>query len=586
MHVPEVPEPDDDLGAAFRAGRHQEVLERAWDGPSATRSIEHAPYIAGSLALLGRLDEALAFITKVGLDPATPAPIAIETRFFAVVGLCHTGRYAEAATWVARNTSCDEVGPRSRFFVHQGSALLHYFTGRLSGARRESKQALEQAVIAELAYGRLLALDLRGHVLVQGGEIRAGLRVLEQASVLARALGSGGHAVAIECARLAYQNRHGRSGDLEDELSRVAATSVDNLYAHRAAWLELAFRGALMGEATRAREALERAAEHALPESDYRARARYYITHAFLSRIDRSLDETRAALDNARRALTEGDDRILFAELALWDRFLGGGAVELDAAIARDLASATDSLVGRVLVAMVDGRSLELADREESPLWDLITSPASTATRLETAVARGWLGLVAPLAGHAPGRHLVFSGERMLIDDRGDVHCVDKLPGHARELLVALRGGERTKEELVADVWRVPRYAPQLHDAVVHTAIARLRRALGPAADWIRTTPVGYALAESVRLVSVEAPATQAEVAERTIETPAKELAERILDALDRGTDRVPELADALGVSSATVLRRLRELTAEGRAVREGAGKSTRYRPLGRRPGR
>lgn len=468
---------------------------------------------------------------------------------------------------------------RTRFFVYQGLALLRYFTGRVDRARLASKRALEEAVVARFQLGRLLALDLRGHVLVQRGEVSAGLRVLEQAAQLAEGLGARGHATSIECARLAYENRHGRRGDLEPALERVAAASADNLYALRSAWLELAFRGALVGDVRRARGALDRAAEQALPESDYRARARFFVTLALVSRLDRSRGEVRAALAEARRALEAGDDRVLYTELSVWDRVLDPALAPLEATRAESLVVETGSLIARVLVAMSGGAPLELAESRESPLWTLLASREPLEVRVRAAIERGWLGLVPVLAARDPGRHALFVGDALVADDRGSIVLVDKRPAQSRELFAVLAGGERSKEQLLREVWRIGRYAPHRHDSVVHTAVGRLRRALGPLADWIRTTPEGYALIDDLEVVVIgaEPRAAITEGPPSPPVAPGGDLPERILAALTAGPLRSTELAERLRVSEATILRRLRELAALARVRREGAGKNTRY---------
>jgi hypothetical protein len=575
-HVPRVV--DDELDAAFRAGRHQEVVARAWDAASATWSVTRAPFVIGSLALLGRVDEAHALATRTMHDASTPPEVRVEVVFFAVVGACHTGRYAEALQWTRRLAAqARDPEPRTRFFVYQGIALLRYFTSRMDAARRASKRALHEAVLSGFAFGRLLALDLRGHVLVQRGEVNAGLRVLDQAASLAGTLGAEGHRAAIESAKLAYQNRHGRRDEtLEAALSEVAASTVDNLYAHRAAWHELAFRAALVGDAERAREALERGAELALADADYRARARYFTTHAFVSRLDRRPDDVGSALRNAAAALVGRDDRVLFAEVALWDAWLGAGTIDMLHDVAHRLARSTGTFFARVNESLRGGEPLGLAEEEESPLWGTLAGRAPRQERAERAIARGWLGTLPTLFGVTSGRHVFFVGEHVVVDDRGSLTLIGRLPGHGRALLEALASAERSKESLVAEVWKVPRYAPHLHDAVVHTAIARLRRALGPAQEWLRTTPSGYAL-DAVDLVS-SGVVVEAAPSEASGEGESDPLEERVLGAIGKGHERVPELASALDVSAATVLRRLRALQAQGRVVREGSGKGTRYR--------
>lgn len=588
------------LEEAFFAGRHREVVELAWDGSGASWSLEEAPYVAGALSLLGRLDEAAAFVKQLLKDPTTPPGVAVEARFFALVGLCHAGRYAEATSLAVENLRHrGSSDARARFFLMQGLALVRYFTGRVGRARLSSRRALDEAVASRFRYGRLLAMDLWGHALVQRGEVHAGLRTLGQASALAASLGSVGHRTAIECAELAYRNRHGlelgaigreHGEDLEVALQRVAATAYDNLYALRSAWLELAFRSALIGETERAREALERAAAQALPESDHRAAARLAMTHAFIAALDRTKEEVEQALWQASAELDRAQDAILRVELALWRHVLLEERGSLHEA--RGFHASTGAFAARVLVAARGGEPLGLQERRESPLWSLFASPDPPFSRAQAAVQRGWWGLVPIVAGARPGRHVFFFGGSLVTNDRGAVRHVERLPGHGRDLLEALRHGERTKEALVQEVWNVPRYAPQLHDAVVHTAIARLRRALGDASDWVCTTPQGYALAEDVVVLAIEgaAPVRPGEhevepaLAEEARQpSPSEDLQRRIVALLGRRPTGISELASSLRSSEATVLRRLRELMARGEVAREGSGKRTRYvlRPPG-----
>lgn len=583
------------LAVLFRAGRHHAVLARTLDAGDGAIAGDDAPWVVGSLALLGRLDEALALAEHVGAEGAAGAP-AVATRFFAAVGLLHSGRWAEARTWARRNARATrDADPIVRFFAFQGIALLRYFSGEIGRARRPARRALQEAVRAGFSFGRLLALDLGGHVLVQRGEVSAGLRVLEQAEKLAETMGADAHRAAIECARLAYRNRHGRAdAEIESALSRVAATSVDNVYSRRAAWLELAFRTAIVGDAARAREALDRAREQALPDRDHRARARLSLVEAIVARLDGSMEDVRGALVEASRAVEGADDRMLRAELLAWDRALGASALDGTLADARALARRSETLVARVLVALSGGPALAPADRAETPLWSFLVGGEAPAARAESAIARGWLGLVPLVLGLAPGRWIVVFRDGIVCVDRGVVSPRAALPGHGREILAAIAIGPRAKEDLVRDVWRVPRYAPQLHDPVVHTAVARLRRAMGEAGAWIETEPSGYVLRAEVGILDVapdrpragagagrrevlRADGREALRAERAEPAIERDPAAALLDVLEEGPLRASEIAERLGTSESTVLRRLRALIARGDVSREGVGKRTRY---------
>jgi DNA-binding transcriptional ArsR family regulator len=190
------------------------------------------------------------------------------------------------------------------------------------------------------------------------------------------------------------------------------------------------------------------------------------------------------------------------------------------------------------------------------------------------------------LLGAEPGRRIWLLESSFLADDQGTVVHAAKAPGHALELLRALGEGEQTKAALIQRIWHVANYSPTHHDAVIYTAVARMRRALGPSAEWVRTSPLGYALASGVVVADIDA---------EPYDTQTTSLAAASISAED-GSAHGPtpmlsiesvlasgaamsssELAEATGVSEATVLRRVRQLAADGLVRRSGAGKNTRY---------
>src|SRR5262249_26775518 len=118
-------------------------------------------------------------------------------------------RYDEAEREIRNNLSAAGAleDPICRFYVSQGLACFRYFRGLMRHAARHVRRALGHAIDARFQYGRLLASDLRGHALVQLGQVRAGLVLLERARDLARSLGLHGNAGAIECALATYRAR-------------------------------------------------------------------------------------------------------------------------------------------------------------------------------------------------------------------------------------------------------------------------------------------------------------------------------------------------------------------------------------------
>jgi hypothetical protein len=573
------------LRRLFYAGKHQDVLVRTLDSHDGEVSADQIPCVVGSLALLGRIDEALACMQSPPSDRALDACETVEASFFVIVGLCHAGRYAEAERWTKRNALLrDRRDPKRSFFVFQSVALMRYFAGRVGRALFWCKLALAASVRARFNYGRLLALDLWGHSLVQLGEVSAGLRTLGQAERLASSLSFDGHATSIACSRLVYQSRHGRGGlELEEALTAVAVASTNNLYALRSAWLELAFRAAIHGDAARARECLERAGAQAVPEHDERARTRLLLTSAILRRIDHSRAEAALCIVEADRAADRAQDRVLRAEVRCWDRVLGTNSLVYDRGEAERAARETGSLAARCLLALYEPSKSAHLIAHDSPLWSLLLhDETQPLERGQLALRHAWFGLCVILLGGEPSRRIWLLEDSLLADDHGTVVHVARAPGHALELLRVLGRGEQTKAALIKHVWHVATYSPAHHDAVIYTAMARMRRALGASGEWVRTSALGYALAPGVvvgELVRASEPiAPQPSTAGVSFEPLTLDPHRSLESALAGGQAlSSTELAQQLGLSEATTLRRLRQLAADGVIRRSGAGKNTRY---------
>jgi hypothetical protein len=139
----------------------------------------------------------------------------------------------------------------------------------------------------------------------------------------------------------------------------------------------------------------------------------------------------------------------------------------------------------------------------------------------------------------------------------------------------------------------VSRYRPDRHDAIVHTAVSRLRSLLGTAGHWIECRDGGYRLAPQVAFrgpgaaphTALPEPAQAAHVEPARVEpTPAEgDAAGRegaLLAHLDRaGSSSTAEIASALKVSEMTAFRTVRALMDRGLVLRVGKGPSTRYTP-------
>ncbi len=533
------------------------------------------PTLVGALALSGRLDEAHSAYRLLASGDAARSAL-VQARFFLIAGFCHAGQVASALRR-ARESLADRAAgdATSRFWIWQGLALVRFFEGRFWRSRRFARRALAAAVEAAFPYARLLALDLLAHVLVETGEIHAGMRVFSQAESLAEALGYESNRRTLHTASAVFELRF-LLLPIEAAVARARAALSDrevSYFTRRNGLLELATAFALSGQGARAREVLDEARQIALPGSDRRGKTRFLIAHALVWALSEGPLAARASLDDAWSSA--GHQLTLLAEVGFADVFFVGPHErtlrELPAvARASGIARAT------LAVEILQREPLKAASRLEDRLCRVLIAcqGGTPEARLARVLEEELWGLIPWALGLVPGRRVIVAEDRIITENRGDV-AVKPSPGApSLRLLSALREGYQSRETLVSSVWGLGRYDPIRHSAVINTAVSRLRLALAEP-TWIVTHEGGYALHPGVQIVETAAPAVAEPLAPAA--RPASD-AEKLLSWLARnGPATAAEIARALGVSASSALRILRRLESEGGVQRSGRGRATRY---------
>jgi len=554
------------------SGAYAEVLARTAGGYEPSE----APAVVGALALSGRIEEADSAFNA--FLPASPDEgDTAEARFFLAAGLCHAGK-APLALRRARESLGYVRGaePRRRFWACQGLALVRFFDEHFRQARRFARRALAAAVEAGFAYGRFLALDLLAYVSVHTGEVFAGMRLLSQAEELAMALGYAENAQNERTATQVFRLRL-----LLTELSSaiagveavVSAPEV-SYFTRRNGLIELAGMFALGGDAARAAKALSEAQHIALPGSDSRARTRWLVCHALCEALAHGPAAARPSADEARSLA--GDQAPLLAEVGFVELvFL---AERSPAALAAFAALARRTGIQRARIAL----ELATATRELFPprvedglgrvLLECVGKPP--VERLKRVTAAGLSGLVPWALERLPGRRIIVFEGGVVSENHGRV-SVRELPNRTvLKLLFALRVGYKSRASLLEEVWGIARFDPLRHTAVLHTAVSRLRGALGEP-EWIVTHDDGYALPEGIEVVKLGESVESESLA--SIAPPPGEDARVLEFVAARGQVSSAEVAEALRLSASTALRLLRRLSESGVLVKSGSGRTTRY---------
>ncbi len=568
-----------DLERLFYEGCYDRILAATLR----TQAGDLNPFVVGALAFSGRLDEAEITGRLILSDETRDEVDAVAVRFFLCAGACHAGLLGKALKWAKSNIGAlGAPNPRSRFFGYQGLGLVRYFEGRMARSRRFTLRALSAAIEAQFPYGRLLALDLRGHALMQTGQVFSGLRLLQQAEHLAADLGFVANAQTIQVAEQVYRLRYRvpSPGDALARLEQLARSPSVSFFARRNALLELVWQHAFRSDVPTAELCLNEAARIALPDEDRRGRVRGLLARAVLLMLSEGRVAAVPYLEEARRIAQEDPSlrvEVLFVEAAVVRAERPGIASELG-----HLAHRTGIDRARIAQELALGsRStcLPLEDRLGELLLNLPSMPPEM--RVVHLVHEHLAGLVPWSLNLNPGRRIYLTETSLLTEDHGRL-SVHKHPSRPSvRVLRELATGPKTNAELMSSVWNLSSYSPSRHDPTLHTAVARLRAGLAPNGEWILTTDRGYQLASDVELVLVGDRLQVYAMGTVGDEVELESVSEReshILEILGRRrAASSTELAEDLRVSDATALRSLRALVATGKLHRTGRGKGTRY---------
>jgi hypothetical protein len=584
-----------ELAQRFYAGRYAEILAATYDAGVASAPDDLA-FVVGALTFVDRVDEARAlFDAAKTRDDRT----VFACRFFLGLAWVRAGYFDRASAMLVRAgfRGRHAADPWVRALVFQGLACQCYFTGRYPGAARHALRALQAAHEAGFLYAAMLGTDMRGHALIQMGQLQRGIAMLEQAGQQAQRLALTNNAFAVATSIATYVTRFVPHAEALERVEALLRRRAHDSYSRRALLTEAAVQLAVRGRRSEAVEALAGADRDALRGDTRRGKVASLLARLWVTRWQHGPGALDALVEQAR-ALVEPRDVAFRAELLGFDivaaRAAGDAAREHRAlGELHALGRASHHFAARAALAQFDRASPTAAFDEDAVAPVLRAVAQQDVTALSRILSLGWLGVIPELLGLAPGRRiLLVPGEDLvLLEDHGDVLVRPRPPRWCPVLLRVLASGAATKQRIVEALWGLRAYHPELHDPPVRTAIHRLRTFLQPHGAWITVADDGYRTAVPVHLIaSAEAavvePAPLWEEGEvptldppRPAPQPTTSIDTLIRDrlrAVEHAT--VPELARALELSPSTVLRALRRLVDDRTVERLGFARATRYR--------
>lgn len=588
----------------FFAGRYAKVVAETFDAPAEEIREVDVAFAVGALTFVGRVADAETCFDAWRLGPGEHDPRTLAaSRFFLGVAFARSGDFRRAHELLVAGARdrARAADPWEAAFAFQGLSVFRYFTGRYRPAARHARRALRAAHVAGFAYVRMLSTDLRGHALVQMGQLEAGTALLEQGKSQAERLGLGLNAFAIDASIAVYRAKFKVGPEALRDLEALLDRRAHDSYSRRTLLTQAAVQYALRGRGGDATRALEEVDRDALRMDARRAKVTSLLARLHVTRWAHGPRACVALLDEAASWMDAGDVAFraeLFAFALFVAQAIGDDAREGRAAEElRSLARSTHLHVAQA--ALHAGERAHAFVEDE--LMPLLRPPSQRAAgELPRLLALGLLGPVPELVGLPPGRGVALLPREnaLLVQDHGDVWLRPSPPRWAPPLLRVLAGGA-SKEAMVAALWGLRRYAPDKHDPLLRTTIHRLRGLLDPRGEWVTVTADGYGLAVPVHVIGAPPPSEPLEAPlpdPGDDEDPAGDapsygagarhdaaaVDRRVLDHLVRQREAsVPEIADVLSISESTALRATRRLVRAGKAERSGAARATRYRARG-----
>lgn len=611
------------LRELFLKGRYKEIVDD-FDRKSGKLSKAQTSWVAASLALLGRSDDAL----QLG---RADDPVA---RFYIAISLIRSApgeKASQALSDFIQNSERDDE--TQRFFVFQSLGFRAFIEGRFNKSLYWSNRAWGLALRIGGLHEKILSADLRGHSLIQIGRIDEGLASLETALEIARRFGNVAHVGALQASIAIAEVEHGFRSDVSLLEMLEGAASQDS-YTSANLLGELARQANLRG---RYREALKYVAQTRPLVKVVRNKrqtgflaVREAYSYFRLGNYDRALE----IIDAVEMKLERRDRAVLIELKGLRFQILmtkadgsssksGGGPTRR---LERRMASLQNE-IRELAFEVKSRRSLSFLKRwtseklilpgQPTPIERWIHGATDLHVRLEL-VERGYLSFFENqidssdenviLLSLVPGKVLFRSKRQLSVEN-------DRFSSVLRRGLLILAKNRCSKADLLQLVWGYE-YESYRHDTLIYTFISRLRIALGPNRSLLTHSKEddSYGFSEPVRVKVLEFDVDRARgdgaqkfdsVIENDLEpSPTHlDLNLRQLDVLARLNEAYRyarsdetlglagphlisphlvsvspgDLIERFNVSRVTATRDLSELSKIKRLVRTGSGRGTRY---------
>ncbi len=571
---------------SFQRGDYGKILDRFDASPDGFPERAYGS-LAGAFAMQGRMIEAEGIVKRI--EQGSGSRDFVEARFWLGVGLMRSGEYERAGEIFQANLRfvAKKQEAHARFWAEQGLSFFHSYLGQYAETKAQAERALLSATQLGNNYCRVLALDLLGQAMVNLGEVRAGLAVLDRALSLAKRESWTNLHRPIKLSRSILSVQFGQEADAL-LLRLLRSADYPDSYSQSYLELELARQAMLQGRTEKCRGFLASAAKGVRSSRNRRQSILLALRLAHLEQECEHLPAAEKQLAEARALLQPGIDNFFLPMLLDLEHRLAVAKGDTSTALNRkkELVSLCGQSPTAVHLRILRRRGwINSAPATDDRIADLIDAyEAEGEPSLPSILENGHLSFLRKIlkVPHSskllwldlePGKLTVFSPAQVQ-------HLPSALSRNQRRLLLGL-ADSLSRAALVKSVWGYE-YHPLRHDSLVYAAVNKLRSTLGPVGDWVESGADGYSLQREVSLrlqhQSSEESAERAPLPRRDFDLALNHRQRGILIYLENHEMIAQnDCMRLFRVSAITASRDLSFLLKQKYLVRTGKARATKY---------
>jgi hypothetical protein len=582
------------LERLFVRGEHKAILEQTIDCPEFRRPESGHEYLIASLCFVGRLPEALTLYSmwQPHMEPEAQA----ASQAYLSIAQARAGQLDKALSFIRSlgKFRREHHQPLVNFYYEQAQAFYYWRRHRLRLALNYAERALDAAWRAEFFFGRALATDIMGHLLVDLGHVQRGMAALEKAHQYFTSLGYCQYVEVIETALIGYQlefNPYGTDA-LANLSQRIHSLNPEtNNYTLSFLYTELGHQLALRGDLIGAGEALEDAGSLIQRHGLKRDQGWLLFRKAYLSHLSGKDSLALQYLNDLIKPCIEAGDEDLLVKAQGLQQLV---ALKLGLTISVPRTQASfHRKYGYAVAERIERRQHGLKQTAEwaqdvmGDFLDSLQSPDLTLIeKIQTVLKSGLLSFLPELLSVSRTERVLYfdvEPQTLILFDHGSVYKAEgAVTAQMQKFVRFLIDGPKTKAELVHAIWGYA-YHPLRHDPLIYGLVYRLRSLLGLREDWIQAQGDGYSLRPDIKVQFFQLYANLSNVVapEDDTKKSATDLNIRQLRVLQylqqHETIDIQGCVELFQTSKVTASRDLSNLTERGLLMRTGKGRNTCY---------